>query len=110
MNRNCEEESFMANTIIRKDGLKLTVIPETRLDTATAPELKTDIVPHLEGIHDVLMDFEHVEYISSAGLRVLLEIYQTMEDRGGTLRITHVSKSIMAIFNLVNFAEIVTIE
>ena len=100
----------MANTIISKDGSKLTVIPQSRLDTATAPELKNDLAPHLEGIQDVLMDFEHVEYISSAGLRVLLEIYQTMEDRCGTLRITHVRKSIMAIFNLVNFAEIVTIE
>ena len=100
----------MENTIIEKDGAKLNVSPQSRLDTATAPQLKEELVPHLEGIQDVVMDFEHVEYISSAGLRVLLEVYQTMEDRGGTLRLTHVSKSIMAIFNLVNFAEIVTIE
>ena len=100
----------MAYTNIEKDGDRLTVFPESRLDTATAPRLKEELTPHLEGIQDVLMDFEHVEYISSAGLRVLLEVYQLMEDRGGTLRITHVSKSIMAIFNLVNFAEIVTIE
>ena len=100
----------MANTTIKKDGVRLTVFPQSRLDTATSPELKNDLTPYLDGVQEVLMDFEKVEYISSAGLRVLLEIYQTMEDRGGTLRITHVSKSIMAIFNLVNFAEIVTIE
>lgn len=100
----------MAQTIIKKEGSKLYVKPEDRLDTATAPKFKEEITPYMEGVTDILMDFEQVEYVSSAGLRVLLEVYQDMEDRGGSLKLTHVSSSIMAIFNLVNFAEIVTIE
>ena len=100
----------MSETIIQKEGTKLTVIPEERLDTASSPLLREDVLPHLEGVQDITMDFEPVKYISSAGLRVLLELYQEMEDRGGTLKIIHASKSVMAVFRLVNLTEIIPIE
>ena len=100
----------MSETLIKKDGTLLTVLPKDRLDTATSPQLKQDILPHLEGVQEIIMDFEQVEYISSAGLRVLLELYQDMEDIGGTLKVIHVRKSIMAVFRLVSFEEIVSVE
>ena len=100
----------MSETIIKKEGTLMTVIPEARLDTATSPLLKQVILPRMEGIEKIIVDFAGVEYISSAGLRVLLEIYQEMEDRGGSLRLINVRKSVMAVFRLVNFNEIVEVE
>ena len=100
----------MENTLIEMEGTLLNVKPVDRLDTASAPKLKEDLLPYLDDAQEIVMDFAKLEYISSAGLRVLLEIYQAMEDKGGSLRIKNVSKGIMAIFNLVNFADIVTIE
>ena len=100
----------MAETVIQKEGTLLNVRPADRLDTSTAPVFRAELLPHLEGVRDIVMDFENVEYISSAGLRVLLEIYQEMEDRGGSLKLIHVRKPVMALFRLVNFADIVSIE
>ena len=100
----------MSETIVQKEGALLTVIPEERLDTATSPQMRNAILPHLEGVRNIVMDFGSVEYISSAGLRVLLELYQEMEDRGGALKIIHASKSVIAVFQLVNLTEIIPME
>lgn len=100
----------MAQTIIEKEGDKLLIKPQERLDTVSAPKFHEEIIPYMDEAKDVVIDFERVEYISSAGLRVLLTIYQDMEDKGGSLKLTNVSSSIMAVFDLVNFSEIVTIE
>lgn len=100
----------MVNLSIQQEGTLLNVAPEGRLDTGTSPEFRAELFPHLEGIQDVILDFKQIEYISSAGLRVLLELYQELEDRGGSLRLINVSSGIMAIMKLVNFNEIVDVE
>ena len=99
----------MAYTNIEKDGDRLTVFPESRLDTATAPRLKEELTPHLEGIQDVLMDFEHVEYISSAGLRVLLSA-QKMMNKQGSMIILNTRPEIMDIFEITGFTDILNIQ
>ena len=92
-----------------KDGV-LTVLPEGRLDTATSPVLEKEVRGHLDGVKDVVMDFAKVDYISSGGLRVLLAIEQTMEDRDGGLTLRHVNENIIEIFNLVGFMDVVKVE
>ena len=82
---------------------------EGRLDTNTAPELEDDLRASLDDVTDLTLDFEKLEYISSAGLRVLLAAQKIMTKQG-TMKITHVNEAIMDIFDVTGFAEILTIE
>ena len=82
---------------------------EGRLDTVTAPELEQSIKESIDGITDLLMDFEKLEYISSAGLRVLLSAQKIM-NRQGTMKIVHVNETVMEIFEVTGFTDILTIE
>ncbi|MDO5132893.1 MAG: STAS domain-containing protein [Eubacteriales bacterium] len=82
---------------------------EGRLDTVTAPDLEKELKDALNGITDLTLDFENLEYISSAGLRVLLSAQKTMTKQG-SMKITHVSETIMEIFEVTGFSDILTIE
>ena len=82
---------------------------EGRLDTVTAPELEQSIKESIDGITDLMMDFEKLEYISSAGLRVLLSTQKIM-NRQGTMKIVHVNETVMEIFEVTGFTDILTIE
>ena len=79
------------------------------LDTETAPELEAVIDSELEGIHDLTLDFEALEYVSSAGLRVILKA-QKMMNAAGKMKVVHVNESIMEIFEITGFTSILTIE
>ncbi len=80
-----------------------------RLDTVTAPELEKDLKETLSGVTELELDFEKLEYISSAGLRVLLSAQKTMAKQGG-MKVTHVDGPIMEIFEVTGFSDILTIE
>ncbi|MBO5544578.1 MAG: STAS domain-containing protein [Oscillospiraceae bacterium] len=80
-----------------------------RLDTVTAPELENDLKDALAGITSLTMDFAELEYISSAGLRVLLSAQKTM-NKQGEMKIIHVNDTIMEIFEVTGFVDILTIE
>ncbi len=99
----------MSNTIFDKQGSKLTVIPEGRLDTATSPVLEKEMQQYLDGVQEITMDFAKVEYISSGGLRVLLATEQLMEDRDGSMQLIHVNEHILEVFELVGFMDVVTV-
>ena len=92
-----------------KEGEKLTIIPEGRIDTVTAPEFSKAIDDNIEGVKDLVIDFEKLEYISSAGLRVLLTTQKTMS-KLGSMKLIHVSDVIMDVFNITGFVDILTIE
>ena len=79
------------------------------LDTETAPELEAVIDSELVGIHDLTLDFEALEYVSSAGLRVILKA-QKMMNAAGKMKVVHVNESIMEIFEITGFTSILTIE
>ena len=81
---------------------------EGRLDTVTAPELDKELNGALEGVSELTMDFEKLEYISSAGLRVLLAAQKEMNKRG-VMKLTHVGETVMEIFEVTGFADILTI-
>ena len=87
----------------------LTVALIGRLDTTTAPELEKELKASLDGITELTFDLAALEYISSAGLRVLLSAQKTM-NRQGTMKLTHVNETIMEIFEVTGFSDILTIE
>ena len=87
---------------------KATFCLEGRLDTVTSPSLEAELKDALEGVSELTLDFEKLEYISSAGLRVLLAAQKEMNKRG-TMKIAHVGETIMEIFEVTGFSEILTI-
>ena len=91
-----------------KDGDALTIALEGRLDTMTAPELESELKTALDGVETLTMDMAKLDYISSAGLRVLLSAQKLMGRRGG-MTLTNVSEAIMEIFEVTGFVDILTI-
>ncbi len=82
---------------------------EGRLDTVTAPELETALKESLDGVKKLTLDFAELEYISSAGLRVLLAAQKTM-NKQGEMKLINVGETIMEIFEVTGFSNILTIE
>jgi uncharacterized protein (TIGR02172 family) len=97
------------NIIKSRDRSGLVLALTGKLDSRTSQGLRAEINRSLEGVQELVFDFENLDYISSAGLRVLLEAQKTMNTRG-SLRIKRVSKEIMDIFRMTGFAEIMEIE
>jgi len=87
---------------------KLTVKLNGRLDTNTAPELEEELKKDLPNVTDLVLDFEDLKYISSAGLRVVLSTQKIM-NKQGTMAIENVNDLIMEIFEATGFADILTI-
>ena len=81
---------------------------EGRLDTVSAPELEAELKDALDGVSELTLDLEKLEYISSAGLRVLLAAQKEMNKRG-MMKLAHVGETIMEIFEVTGFSEILTI-
>ncbi len=79
-----------------------------RLDTTTAPELEKELESDLQGVSELTLDFAGLDYISSAGLRVLLSAQKTMS-RQGSMTIKNVNEIIMEIFEVTGFSDILTI-
>ena len=92
-----------------KNEKALTVALEGRLDTMTAPELEAALKTALEGVEELTFDFEKLDYISSAGLRVLLAAQKTM-NRQGSMKVKNANEIIMEIFEVTGFSDILTIE
>ena len=82
---------------------------EGRLDTVTAPELEKELKDSVGGVSELTLDFSKLEYISSAGLRVLLAAQKVM-NRQGSMKVTNVNETIMEIFEVTGFSDILTIE
>ncbi|MCF0120925.1 MAG: STAS domain-containing protein [Oscillospiraceae bacterium] len=91
------------------DASSLKIVLEGRLDTTTAPQLEAEIKASLDGISELCIDMEKLEYISSAGLRVLLSAQKVM-NRQGSMKIVHVNDTIMEVFEVTGFSDILTIE
>ena len=82
---------------------------EGRLDTNTSPELEEALKSVFDGISQLTFDFEKLDYISSAGLRVLLSTQKTM-NRQGVMKVLHANEMIREIFDVTGFSDILTIE
>ncbi len=92
-----------------KDGETLTLKLTGRLDTTTAPELEAAVNREVDGIKNVVLDMEKLEYVSSAGLRVLLSIQKKMADNG-TFVLKNVCDEIKEVLDITGFSSFLTIE
>ena len=99
------------NMNIRKstESTKLTIALEGRLDTTTAPQLEGELATALDGITDLIFDLADLDYISSAGLRVLLSAQKKMNKQGSMI-VRHSKPEIMEIFDVTGFTDILTLE
>ncbi len=93
----------------KQEGSDLEIALEGRLDTMTAPDLEAELNASLGGAEKLTLDFSKLDYISSAGLRVLLSAHKAMSSKGG-MKITHVNEIIREVFEVTGFADILTIE
>ena len=91
------------------NGTELTVTLTGRLDTTTAPQLETELKQSFEGTEKLVLDFASLEYLSSAGLRVLLAAQKVM-NKQGEMVIKNVNETISEIFEVTGFIDILTIE
>lgn len=91
------------------EGTVLNVALEGRLDTLTAPEFENEIREALEGVTELNLDFKRLEYVSSAGLRVLLVMQKRMSCNG-SMTIYNVNDQIAEVFDITGFADILTIK
>lgn len=97
-------------TISKKaDGDKLIISLDGRLDTLTAPDLEKEVQKSLNGVGELIFDFEKLEYISSAGLRVLLAIERMMSDQG-TMKVINANEIVREVFEVTGFRDIITVE
>ncbi|MCR4590238.1 MAG: STAS domain-containing protein [Lachnospiraceae bacterium] len=99
----------MLNINKDKKGEALVYFLEGRLDTTTAPQLEGDIKESIEGVKSLVMDLAKLEYISSAGLRVLLSAQKTM-NKQGSMVVRNVRDEVNEIFDVTGFSDILTIE
>lgn len=91
------------------NGTTLEVKLDGRLDTTTSPKLEEELRDSVDGLTCLVLDFEKLEYISSAGLRVLLAMQKIMNKQGEMI-LKNVSETVMEVFEITGFSDILTIE
>lgn len=87
---------------------KLVVALEGRLDTTTAPQLEEELKTGLEGVTDLVIDLSKLEYISSAGLRVLLSAFKIMRNKG-KMKVTNANELVKEVFEVTGFSDFLPI-
>ncbi|MBQ1535790.1 MAG: STAS domain-containing protein [Ruminococcus sp.] len=99
------------NIAFNRNDTELTVILEGRLDTLSSPELEEKLEPELENdTEKLIFDLSGLEYISSAGLRVLLSATKEMDSNGGEMTVTNVRGEIMEVFEVTGFSDFLNIQ
>ncbi len=91
------------------EGSKTSIALTGRLDTVTAPDLEKELKDSIDSTTELILDFNNLDYISSAGLRVLLSAQKIM-NKQGAMKLQNVSENIMEIFEVTGFSDILTIE
>ena len=93
----------------KKEGKKLTVSIEGRLDTNTTPQAEKELMESIENVKELILDFKSLDYISSAGLRLLLMLQKKMSVQG-SMKIINANDLVKEIFEVTGFSDILTIE
>lgn len=89
---------------------KLTLALEGRLDTITAGELEAVLKDTIEGVSELILDFTSLDYVSSAGLRIILGTQKQINSKKGKMIIKNVNETVMEVFQITGFIDILTIE
>ena len=93
-----------------KQDSTLTVAISGNIDTVTAPELDTKLQENLSDVKDLILDFAAVDYISSAGLRVILMANQQLEDADGTMTIKNANDDVRDVFEMTGFDSLLNLD
>ena len=93
----------------RQNGEEVTLLVSGRVDTTNAKEFENEVTAKMEGAKSLILDFAELEYISSAGLRVVLGIIKQMKNQG-TLAIKNANEMVKEIFEVTGFSDVLTIE
>ena len=93
----------------KQNGTTLEIALEGRLDTMTAPELEAELKKSMDGAESLVLDFSKLDYISSAGLRVLLFAHKAMSSKGG-MKVKNVNEIVREVLDVTGFSDILTIE
>lgn len=94
---------------LKKDGTHLDAVLHGRIDTATSNEAEEILIPAIDGIDDLVLDFEDIQYISSAGLRVLLLVYKKMSAQG-EMKLINVNDMVKEVLDITGFLDIMNVE
>ena len=92
-----------------KDGEKLTISVEGNLNTSNAVEFDAEVKNNIEGAKELVFDFAGVDYMASAGLRVLMSANKTMKKQGGKIKIINAAKPVMDVFAITGVADVLDI-
>ncbi len=92
-----------------KSNDTLTVVINGRIDTATAPDFEANVKPYIDGVAHLILDFKDVNYVSSAGLRVLLSLHKIMMKQGD-MKLVNVGEAVVDVFEVTGFDEILDYE
>ena len=98
------------NITVNKNGSELNIALDGRLDTLTSPDLEKKLDEVLDGVEKLIFDFEKLEYISSAGLRVLAGAMDAMDECGGEMVVKNVCADVLDVFEVTGFIEDLNIE
>lgn len=96
--------------INNREGDTLTIQIVGRLNTGTAPELDKNLANSLDGVSHLVLDLKGLDYISSAGLRVILSAQKTMSRKKGTLVVCDIKPEVYDVFEMTGFVDFLTIE
>jgi anti-sigma B factor antagonist len=99
----------MLNITKNQDGKKLTIALEGKLDTITAPDFEASVRESIDGVEELVFDLASLEYITSAGLRVLLSAQKTMNEQGA-MKVVNVNEDINDVFEVTGFSDFLNIE
>jgi anti-sigma B factor antagonist len=91
------------------EGTTLTLALEGRLDTTTSPDLEEALATSLDGVTALVFDFTRLDYLSSAGLRVLLSAQKRL-NKQGSMKLVHVNDTVKEVFEITGFSEFLTVE
>ncbi len=91
------------------NGTELTIALEGRLDTTTAPQLEAELKDSTNGVESLVINCEKLDYISSAGLRVLLSAHKAMSAKGG-MKVTKINEIVQEVFDVTGFCDVLDIE
>ena len=97
------------NVTMNRNDTQLTVNIQGRLDTLTAPELEEKLEDALDGVEELIIDLDGLEYISSAGLRVILSVVKQMDEQG-EMKLRNVCSDVMEVFEVTGFTDLLNIE
>ena len=97
------------NITKNREGTTLTIKLDDRLDTITAPQLDAELKNELDGIETLIWDFSSLEYITSAGLRTLMNAQRTMYGKG-TMKVVHANEMVKGVFELTGLDNMLTVE